>query len=57
MEDETHIAHDYLIDVGEKFVSGMVTELTRTKSIESSDSTEKTCLFSKFFIDKWTYRP
>ena len=57
MEDETHVAHYYLIGVGKKFVSGMVTELTRTKSIESSDSAEQTWLFGKFFIDKLTDRP
>lgn len=54
MEEEGHIGDDDVVDVGEEFISWMISKLSGSEGVEASDSSEHSTFLSKFFIDECT---
>ncbi len=52
MKEEAHVGYYNMVDVSQQFISWMVTELPRTKGVESTNPTDKSALLGKFIIDE-----
>lgn len=52
MEEKAHVGYDDVVDVGEKFVGGVVAKFSGAKGIEASDFAKQPAFLGELFVDQ-----